>query len=198
MARRAALEDVASEDAQAREARVIRVVRVGRPVARQTHRIGRKIDLDQVGDEDRRDVGAIRVRRRRQRVRLQNEPVDERCQLRVHGVFAEDYVVNARQRSAISVFIIDRDQSLVEERVALTGHLRKGGATDQVEDAATVGGLRGQRQTTGRRKYADGLLVAADLAQRNPQRDQMNVESALGVFARITQLEQVENRLNIA
>src|SRR5262249_259353 len=193
MSRRAALQDVASEDAQAREAHVIRVGRIARPVARQTNGIGREINLDQVGNEDRRDVGAICVRRRGQRVRLQNERVDERRQLRVQGVFTEDLAVNGRQRAAISVFVVKRDQSLVEDRVALTSHLCKRGATDQVEDAATGVGLRGQRQTTGRRKYADGLLVAAEFAQRNPQRHQMNVVSALGVFARTTQLEQVEN-----
>src|SRR5262245_19402810 len=200
VARGAALENVAAKDAQTREAHVIRIVRVASPVASKANRIGREIDLDQVRDEDRRDVAAIRVGRRRQTVRLQNEQVDERRQLRIHGVFAEERPVNARQRGVIPVFVVERDQSLAEERVALAGHLRKVGAADRVENAAaTAIALDGRRLAAGRRENADGLLIAAEFSQRNSQRHQMHIESALSVFARRgAQLEQVEYRLDIA
>ena len=44
---------------------------------------------------------------------------------------------------------------------------------------------------------AGHLLIAADLAERDRQRHQVNVEPALGVLARRAKLQQIEDRLDV-
>ena len=50
---------IATEDAQPRETGIIWIRRVPRPAAGETHARSRQVDLDQIGDVDTRDIGAI-------------------------------------------------------------------------------------------------------------------------------------------
>src|SRR5262249_53205283 len=193
----AAFQNVAAKDAQAGEAQIVGVARRAWPVARQPNRVGRKIDLDQVGDEDRRNVHAILVNR--QLLAAADQQVDQRGQFGILGVLAEDLRVHGRQGAAVGVLVFQRDQSLIEERIALTRDLRVGDAADQVEEAATrAAALHGRYHAARGREYADGLLIAAEFTQGNAQGHQVYVEPTLRVFARIAQLQQVEDRLNIS
>ena len=70
-----ALQQIAAKDAQTREV-VGRIIAFG---SRQVSAGSRKVNLDQVGDEDRCDVGAILLKLR----------ADEFCQLRSFCVFAK-------------------------------------------------------------------------------------------------------------
>ena len=56
---------VAAEDAEPREAGIVGIGRMAGAAAGQPRRAGRQIDLDQIGDEDAGDVGAVRRRARR-------------------------------------------------------------------------------------------------------------------------------------
>src|SRR5262245_57179140 len=58
--------------------------------------------------------------------------------------------------------------------------------------------FHGKSQTPRGREYADGLLISTQFAERDAQRHHVYVKSTLRVFARVTQLEQVEDRLNVA
>src|SRR6266545_1481102 len=94
-----------------------------RPITGQPNRVGREIDLNQVGNEDRRQVGPSRWNR--QLLAAADQQVDQFCQFRTLGVFAEDPVINIWQRAVVSVFVFQRDQPFTEERIALAPHLRK-------------------------------------------------------------------------
>src|SRR5438094_5860797 len=54
-----AFQNVAAEDTQSRETRIIRIGRVTRATARKARLTGGEIYFDQVGNVDRGDVGAV-------------------------------------------------------------------------------------------------------------------------------------------
>ena len=57
-----ALKHIAAEDAQAREARIIRIRRMVGAAAGEAHARRREVHLDHIGDIDARDIGAVRSR----------------------------------------------------------------------------------------------------------------------------------------
>ena len=113
---------VSAEDAQAREPRVIGIDRIRCATAGETRRGRGQVHLDQVGDED---PGNVRPVRRRGHVAVEHERVDQRGELRLLGVLAEQVLVPGRARAAVEILVFEGDEPLVEERIALAGHLHE-------------------------------------------------------------------------
>jgi len=211
-------EHITAEDAEPREARIIWVRRVRGAAPRQARRAGGEIDLDQVGDEDCSDVATVHVDT--WQIRLEDEEVQQRRQLRSHGILAEDLVINGGTRPAVPVFIPYGDQALVEERISLPSDLDKitiviatttaiiviiviivvaAQEPDLViaydPDLVIAYDLDPLPARCG--INAHNLLVATEFADRNFQGHQMKVEAALGVLARVAKREKVEDGLDV-
>src|SRR5919109_4128617 len=101
MAGGAALQNVAAEDAQAREPLVIRIGRIVRAIACETDRIGRKIDLDQIGNKDGGDIRSPLGDR--QLLAAADQKVDQRRELRIQGIFTEKNSIDDRAGAAVEV-----------------------------------------------------------------------------------------------
>ncbi len=126
---------------------------------------------------------------------VEDQRVDQRRELRLLRVLAEQFVVAGRARPAVQVLVFDRDEAFVEQRIALTRDLHESIGEDRIvtrrEDRHSPPARRGID--------ADDLSVAADRVERDVQRHRVHVESALRVeaLARATQFQEVENRLNV-
>src|SRR5262245_38046823 len=164
---------VAAEDAQPRETHVVWIRRMVHAAAGKPRRRGRQVHLDQIGNEDSRDVGAVR---RRRDVSSEHERVEERRQLRSQRVLLEQQRVKLRRRTAVEVFILDCDEPFVEQRIALTADLH------EVAKVRVTGGAKDLDAAPARgRVDAHNLLIAAELFERNVERHRMDVESTLRV-----------------
>ena len=126
---------------------------------------------------------------------LEDEQVDQLRQLRILGVLREQLLIRLGRRPAVEILVRDGDQTLVEQRIALTRHL-----DESPEAARSLPASSPRIRTCSRlvvRVDADHLLIAADLAERDRQRHQVNVEAALGVLARGAKRQQIEDRLDV-
>ena len=84
----------------------------------------------------------------------------------------EDRRVHLGRGAAVEILVLDRDQAFVEERVALTGDLH------EVTEVGVPGGAENPDATTaGRGVDADDLLIAAELLDRDVERDRVDVEA---------------------
>src|SRR6266511_631040 len=112
-----------------------------------------------------------------------------------HRVFAEQLVIRLRTGTAVAILIGDSNQALVEERVALPGDLHPGAVQLRATVSYRTIGLIAQYlnlTAAGGCIDADNLLVATQFDHRNHERHEMNVESALGLFARRTKQQEIE------
>src|SRR5262249_40289010 len=109
-------------------------------------------------------------------------------------VLLEQPRVDLGRRPAVQVLVLDGDEAFVEQRIALAAHL------DEVAETLVAGRTENPDTAPARRRIdADDLLIAAELVDRNVERQRVDVESALRVHGRVrgTQLQQVEDRLDV-
>ena len=117
---------IATEDAQAREARHhLGFVGWGEPLPARRAPVRREIHLDHVGYVDSRDIDAIRLNPVRIRAEGQAEQI---LLIRNASSGLSAYLLNnlrivARAGAAIEVLVHDSDEAFVKERVALTSDL---------------------------------------------------------------------------
>ena len=103
---------VAAKDAQAGEARVIRVGTLLSPVTGQATGICRQIDFNQIGNENSCDVSPACLNIRQRAAVDYN--VNQVRELGSHRVSAEQLVIRLGGGSAIAILIGDGNQTLVE------------------------------------------------------------------------------------
>ena len=164
-----ALQHVAAEDAQARETGVVRITWA---TARQTRLRRGEIDLDQIRNENAGNVGAIRLRSNR---RLEDKEIDQVREFRRLRILPEKFTINTRTRAAIQILISDRDESFVEERIALARDLHKRSIVFRLVLVIQHSNRSSTRSCINTSK----LLVASELGDWDFERHQMKIEPTL-------------------
>src|SRR4029453_13454959 len=133
---------------------------------------------------------------------IEDNLVDQSRQFGSYRVLAEQVVIRLGAGSAIAVLIGNGDQALVKERVALPGHLHPGAVQLRIAAShrTSSGFIPQYLYLTSARGCvnAHNLLVTAQFAQRNHKAHHMNIEPALGVDARRTKLQQIENGIDVS
>src|SRR6185369_2418854 len=114
-----ALQYVAAEYAQSR---ITRIVRITWTTTGQTHLSCREIDLDQIRNVNAGNVTAVCLRRH---WRLKHEKIDQAGEFRRFSILSKEFSIRARARAAVQILIGDRDESFVEQRIALACNLYK-------------------------------------------------------------------------
>src|SRR5438132_1221233 len=179
-------QSVAAKDAQAGEARVIRVGTLLSAIACQPARVGGQINFNQIGNKNSRDVSptCLNVRQRA----IEDNYVDQVRQFGSYRVSSEQRIINLGAGAAVAILIGDGDQTLVEQRVALTCDLHP--PTEPLRIAILAQDL--YLTAAGGCIETNNLLVTAQFAHRNHERHEVNVEPALGILARRTKLQEIE------
>ena len=92
---------------------------VAKAAARQAHRVGREIHLDQIGDVDSRDIGSVSLDCR---YPAKHERLSNRASSGLSAYFRMTCIV-ARAGAAVEILVRNGDEGLVEERITLTPNL---------------------------------------------------------------------------
>ena len=148
-----------AEDAQSREAGIIRIRGMRWAAPCKAHALRREVDLDQVGDIDGRDIGPLGCYGRRIQRRNQ-EGINQGSKFWIKRILAKELIIHGRAGAAVKVLVHDGDEAFVEERVALASdlHPRRGGAVLLLIAPAAFS-QHGDLLTTGCCINTDDLLV---------------------------------------
>src|SRR5262249_39048730 len=116
-----AREHIAAKNAETRETGIVGIRRMGRPAAGEAHFMGGQIALDQIGNANARNVGAICFNLRPHA----SEPdhIEQVREFGCFGVFAKQFVVLRGARAAVKILVRYGHETLVEERIALARDL---------------------------------------------------------------------------
>src|SRR5688572_5031482 len=185
-----ALQHVAAEDAQTRESGVVRVGWIIRTTTRKPRFVRRQVNLNDIGNVNGCDVGAIVFR---SNGCVENELVYQARQLRRLGVLSKQLAVARWACAAVQILIGNRHQAFVKKWISLARNLHEWSIVLRLLLV-----VQHSYRSTARSCVNTGdLLVAAEFRDGHLERHQMQVESALRILARVAQLEQIEYRLDV-
>src|SRR5262249_44118258 len=91
------------------------------PAAGKTYLRSRQVHLNQVRNVNPGDVRPVVFHSRA--AAAKDQQIDEFGQFRIFGILSEENTVLRRAGATVEVFVGQRDQALVKQRVALTRHL---------------------------------------------------------------------------
>ena len=173
-----ARQSIAAENAETAEAFVIRIRRVTRATARETGRVGREIDFDQVRNKNPDKIGAIIFERCH--LTAEEDLIDQLRQLRRRSVLLEKGRIRSRLRAAVKILVHDRDERFVEQRISLASDLDERTGINRRLRTLTFGqDPRGL--AISRRVDTYHLLVATKVADRDLEHHRMSVEASLAI-----------------